>query len=649
MPAETAWGLDIGESNIKALKLARVRDFVEIIDVDVLPLQSRTSQEEESGADRQVRLMNTLEEFVRIHNPADSTVVVSLPGRITLSKLVTLPPVEEKRLPELVRYEVQQQIPFPIDEIVWDYYRCGGEYMPGQEVEVNLVAIRKEIVEGFASNFEQVGIPVGILQSAPIALFNLAGYELSPDGNVVIIDVGAENTYLVIIDRGRFWLRTLGIAGRNITQALAEKFEIPFDEAEMLKINASKSKHSAKIFAVIRPVLRELVGEIHRTIGFYKSMSKDVTFDRVFFLGNSTKLAGFEKFFGENLPYKIQMVRGLANIRVSRAINLKALQEHLPGLGVALGLGLQGLGDGRCKVNLLPEAYNKTLSPGKTAMLVGSVFFLLFGLLVSYLSSVWAADATAEKAQIYAGGEEAVSIGKIDNWQTKAARLQKDEKRESTETRTEYLVHFMSLDQPVKILNTIQSALKRTENPKRSETDKTGIDVYAWDQSDEITLIKVQIRAKEVIPDKKPRTSRRSRRTTTVTPEAVSYIEIRIAGIVRMQGDTAKTKKYIMEGIEGKEDAFVEILKNSKLTAKGLKGSEGEEIKPVEYLEGKSYRTSNFNTRGFEFPAPDSKDDEDIKIEDDAKGTENENGDFLVFLIKWNVDPSRLLDQNNNP
>ncbi len=620
MAVQTAWGIDIGEASIKAIKLAKIREFAEIIDVDVIPLQSGSAQEGEENIDKEVHLATALQEFSRRHDPTGSAIVASLPGKITLSKPATLPPVEESKLADLVRLEVQQQIPFPIDEIVWDYFRCNDEIVPGQEVEVNLVAIRKEIVEEYLERFEQAAIPISALQSAPIALFNLAKHETTPQGNSVIIDVGAENTYLIIIDRDRFWLRTLNIAGRNITTALSEKFEIPFDEAEMLKINSSTSKHSTKIFSVVKPVLHELVGEIHRTIGFYKSMSKDVSFDRVVFMGNTTKLAGFEKFFGENLPYKIHTMEGLANVRVSRAINIKALKHHLPGLGVSMGLALQGLGMSRCKVNLVPEEMRAETSSSNMGMMIGSMCTLLLTIVLGFVSAGMALSASKEKAELLGDTNVPPGIEQVMKWQEELATTESKIRSTEKELKKMLADHSNAKIMPNLILSEINKALVDKDKCKIKELGtQDGYDRFQELNGTDIKLRHILVNYQ---PAEEIKTTVIVRGKKKTKPKKIpAYYQVFIVGIVEFKNNSdIETEEYIA-------DNFIKKLAKSSLTFTEMES-------PCTTSDSSNFRTNNFLEADYNF----------ANLEKPTINEKSDEGKFYAFLVEWKVNPNPTIE-----
>jgi type IV pilus assembly protein PilM len=609
MPAQTVWGLDIGESGLKAVKMARGKKSLEVIRVDMISI-STPSGAEEAAVDRETLVIEALKEFVRRHDPSDARIVASVQGRSTFCKPISLAPVEQRRIPEIVRFEVKQQIPFPIEDIVWDYFKCKESFAPGEEIEVNLVAIRKEIVENFTEMFSRAGIRVDVLQAAPLALYNLVKYEFAPEGNVVIIDIGAEITDLVIVEGDRFWPRTLPIAGKQITKALQEKFEIPFGEAEKLKISAADSKNYQQIFGVVKPVLKELVGEIHRTIGYYKSLSKDVVFDKIIFMGNATKLAGFEKFFGENLPYKIEVVRGLKNVSVSRRVNLGAFRDYLPGFAVALGLAVQGVDEGKCNVNLLPaEISGKVRASKLLAMVAGLVFVVLAfpaGMLIANTCKGMSARPAAAYDGIAALGVPGILAVQSDQDKTEknldeARRIQKDGYEKFVKPfRTGPLARYVDEE--------IGRAAPRVSD-KDMERLRTvrAPDEAPKDLKDSVVLISTEYR--EVLKTKPAAAPPKGGKP--LPPETVVVIEVEITGITKTVTDATGKKDKTATRI------WLEKEFASHLEASRISGGKAQVTVP--------YTTGDFSDTGTT-PAPTEK-------------SGSEEKDFAVFKITWEVNP----------
>ena len=350
--ARTVWGIDIGQCALKALKLRDVGGQAEVAEFEVLPHPRILSEPE---VDRDQLIRDALQRFLASHNTAGSRVIISVPGQASFSRFVKLPPVEAKRIPDIVRFEAEQQIPFPINEVIWRYQTFRDPDSP--DVEVGIFAMKRSDVAEMLHHFNEAALPVDVVQVAPLSLYNFMMYDeqFDAEGATILADVGADKTDLVIADKGRLWTRTIQIGGNNFTESLVRTFKLSFDKAEELKLSAASSKYARQIFQAMRPVFADLVQEIQRSIGFYTSLHRETRFKRLVGLGNGFRLPGLQKFIEQNINVNVTRVDAFNKLTLSTSVNAPAFQENVPALAVAYGLAVQGLGKERVSTNLLPE------------------------------------------------------------------------------------------------------------------------------------------------------------------------------------------------------------------------------------------------------------------------------------------------------
>src|SRR4029434_9249055 len=113
-----------------------------------------------------------------------------------------------------------------------------------------------------------------LIQMSPLAVYNAMYHDQRVKGTTMIIDLGAENTDLIIAEGETIWLRSIPIGGNNFTEALVKNFKLKFPKAEDLKRNAATSKYGRQILQAMRPVFADLVAEVQRSIGFFASVPR---------------------------------------------------------------------------------------------------------------------------------------------------------------------------------------------------------------------------------------------------------------------------------------------------------------------------------------------------------------------------------------
>ncbi|MHC4236522.1 MAG: type IV pilus assembly protein PilM, partial [Planctomycetota bacterium] len=353
---QAVWGIDVGKCALKAVRLRAADDEkVELLASDYIAHAKILSQPD---ANRDELVANALEKFLSRNDITSDQVVVAVPGQHTLARFSKLPPVDDKKIPEIVRYEADQQIPFDIDEVIWDFQTFKEEESP--ELEVGIFAMKRELIREYLMHFENAGIEPIVVQAAPLALYNTVAFDgLLGDDTTTLLDIGAENTDLVVCTPHSLWTRTIPLGGNNFTEALVKSFKLSFSKAENLKQSAASSKYARQIFQAMRPIFADLVQELQRSIGFYTSTHREAKISKCLAMGNAFKLPGLQKYLQQNLSITVERPDSFKMIHPSAAVNAPQFAEQLLSFGVAYGLAIQGLGLGRISSSLLPAEIAK--------------------------------------------------------------------------------------------------------------------------------------------------------------------------------------------------------------------------------------------------------------------------------------------------
>ncbi len=352
---KAVWGIEIGQCALRAMRV-RVGESgaIELLAYDEVEHERILSQPD---ADRDALIRASLEKFVSANELAGDAIVIGVPGQQTFARFCKLPPVDAKKIPELVRFEASQQIPFDINEVVWDYQVFQAPDSP--EVEVGIFAMRKDLIRQHLSHFNEAGLRPTTIQTLPSALYNFCHHDLadalSEGSAIVLIDVGAQNTNLVVVEPHSAWMRNIPLGGNNFTEALVKAFKLSFAKAEELKRNAAKSKYARQIFQAMRPVFSDLVAEIQRSLGFYSSTHRETELKLVIVCGNAFRLPGLQKYIENNLTIEdVRRLEKFSKLSLAGVTDPQKFEQRILGFSAAYGLALQGLGLGAIQANLLP-------------------------------------------------------------------------------------------------------------------------------------------------------------------------------------------------------------------------------------------------------------------------------------------------------
>lgn len=358
MPSTSVcWGIEIGASAIKAVKLEATGDGgVKALEYALIQHPKPLST---PGVDTNDVLRVSLGAFASQYDLSKASVAVSVPGHAGFARFAKLPPVEPKKVPDIVKFEAMQQIPFPLEQVEWDYQTFVSPDSP--EVEVGIFAITKERVAERLAMLADFGINPDHVVLSPIAAYNALAYDLAFDSKTpgtIIVDVGTTSTDLVVATPGRVWVRTFPIGGHQFTEAMVQQFQLSYPKAEKLKREAEDSKHARQVFQAMRPVFTDMAADIQRSIGYYQSLNKDAVLTRLIGIGSTFHLPGLRKYLKQQLSldvYRIEQFKRL-NLDGTREGDdkSKVFQDASLNLCTAYGLALQGLGLNAVGGNLMP-------------------------------------------------------------------------------------------------------------------------------------------------------------------------------------------------------------------------------------------------------------------------------------------------------
>jgi type IV pilus assembly protein PilM len=256
-------------------------------------------------------------------------------------------------------------------------------------VEVGIFAMRKDLVNQHIKFFTDANLNVQVVQMNPLSVYNAMYYDSRIKGTTMIIDVGAENTDLIIAEGETIWLRSISIGGNNFTEALTKAFKVNFVKAEDLKRNASTSKYGRQIMQAMRPIFSELVSEIQRSIGFYSSVHKESRINKVVAIGSTFRLPGLQKYLSQNLTLDVEKLDRLSTGAIEDPKIAAAFSENLLSAAGAYGLALQVMGQGKIGSSLLPETIRRDkMWAEKTKWFIGAAALFLVGAAIPY-GRIW--------------------------------------------------------------------------------------------------------------------------------------------------------------------------------------------------------------------------------------------------------------------
>ena len=421
MATGAVWGIDIGQCALKALR-CRVHENPKKLTAEAFDYIEYPKILSQSGSDPTELISDALKQFLSRNSVLGDRVAVSVSGQAGLARFIKLPPVESKKIPDIVRYEAKQQIPFDLNDVVWDYQRMGvGSVEEGfaLETEIGLFAMKRDAVMRALDPFLKLDIEVHVVQLTPLVLYNFLLFDQldelppadeydpeNPPESVAIISMGTDATDLVITNGYRVWQRSIPLGGSHFTKALIRELKLTFAKAEHLKRNATAATDPKAVFQAMRPVFSDLLTELQRSIGYFSNLDRAAKIGRVVALGNAMKLPGLRRYLSQSLGYEIEKIESYRGLVGPQVVTAPAFQENVLSFPVCYGLVLQGLGKSGVHTNLLPkEIIQDRLIKRKKPWAVAAAAVLLLGITINYLAYCLA-QGTVEKKGVWEQPEQ---------------------------------------------------------------------------------------------------------------------------------------------------------------------------------------------------------------------------------------------------
>lgn len=369
----------------------------------------------------------------------------AISGQPVLSKFVKPPPLAPDKMDEVIGFEAQQAIPFPINEVCWHYQRVNKDGGLA-DTEVVIAAVKKDLLEEINGAVEAVPLTTEGVDISPLALYNAFVFNY-PDlaQPALLIDLGARTVNLLYVEPGgRFFFRTINNAGgASVTSSIAKEFGIDFTEAEERKINqgfvalSGYADHEdpdlAALSKVIRNALTRTHGEIVRTTNLYRSQQGGSAPEVVYLAGGGASLPYVKEFFEEKLNLPVEFFDALRNVQIGGKVSAESVAGDRHTMGELVGLALRGALACPMELDLVPPVVGLRRDNDRRKPYLYAAAACLLGL----LGAGWLYNQSAAGAlQSRTADLEATKM-ELTGWDTKIAAADLQGKKE--QARAEYL------------------------------------------------------------------------------------------------------------------------------------------------------------------------------------------------------------------
>ena len=340
-------GLDIGTSSVKAVELKPSGKGYELLHLGVAPLPQEAIVDGaimDGGA-----VVSAIQQIFNEHRIGTKDVAVGVSGHSVIIKPIKMPLMKEGELAESIQWEAEQHIPFAIEDVNLDYQILQAP--PGaMEMEVLLVAVKKDIINEYLTVASAAGLNVAVVDVDAFALENAfeASYETSPGEVAALLNIGAAVTTINIVQGGvPLFTRDSTVGGNRYNESIQKMLGLSHEQAETLKLGGQGEGYtSVDAQSAVELANAELAGEIRRSIDFFRSSSPTGTIHRMFVGGGVARLPQLVPFLSETLEVPVEIANPLRNVKANpKQFDPEYLEHIAPQLCVGVGLALRQVGD----------------------------------------------------------------------------------------------------------------------------------------------------------------------------------------------------------------------------------------------------------------------------------------------------------------
>jgi len=334
-----------------------------------------------------------------------------IPGNQVLTKTIRIPHVEENKRAQIIAFEAQQNIPYPLHEVVWDSQVVGDD---GVETEVLFIACKSNTIDEFCGEVARAGFSANTINAATVLDYNAIQFAYPTlDEDVLLINIGARSTNLLFKNPDGFFVRNIQLGGNSLTQNIADSIGKPFAQAEEVKhrffsgeLDYSDDDSGAKLLTSCSDsFMRRMGQEITRSIVNYRRQKGTSAPKRILLNGRGALLDGLSEQVATSQKVGVEFFDPLQNVTLDSELASDSTSLRLE-ISEIIGAAAQHMVADSAGVNLLPDELQREMDFGskKPYLIIAAICLALspWPVFVGYkqLGSAFEEAAQATQVQV---------------------------------------------------------------------------------------------------------------------------------------------------------------------------------------------------------------------------------------------------------
>ena len=333
-----------------------------------------------------------------------------MPGNQILTKTIRIPHIEEAKRAQIIAFEAQQNIPYPLHEVVWDSQVVGDD---GVETEVLFIAAKSSMVDEFCGHVSAAGFTAESISAATVLDYNTLQFAYPElDDDVLLINIGARSTNLLFRNPDGFFVRNIQLGGNSLTQNIADSLGKPFSQAEAVKHKFfaenngySEDDSGAKLLtSCSESFMRRMSQEITRSIVNYRRQKGGAAPKRILLNGRGSLLKGLSEQLSTTQKVPVEFFDPLQNVTLEGSIDTGIEVLRLQTSEI-IGEACRGMIPNAAGVNLLPESIQVAMAfSRKKPFILAAALCLALAPLPALVAFKSANSATSDQIRVIQSG-----------------------------------------------------------------------------------------------------------------------------------------------------------------------------------------------------------------------------------------------------
>jgi len=342
-------GIDVGSSAVKIVRLRESRGTYHLENIGILPLDSETIVDN-TIMDSTV-IVDSIRNLLNAMKVKTKRIATSVSGHSVIIRKISLPVMSESELESSIQWEAEQYIPFDISEVNIDFQILGPDSRDPSQMNVMLVAAKKDFVDDYTSIFAEAGLDPVVMDIDCFAVENMFDYNYGFVDNevVALIDLGASATSVSVLKGDTsIFTRDIQTGGNLLSEELQKRLGVSSEEAERAKLGDRNiaDVDPDSVDEILADAIENLVQEVQRSLDFFSATSSEDQVSKIYLTGGVSNSVEVREKLEERLGVTAERVDPFRNVTINeKEFDPEYLDAIGPMFSVAAGLAMRKVGD----------------------------------------------------------------------------------------------------------------------------------------------------------------------------------------------------------------------------------------------------------------------------------------------------------------